>query len=58
MIWIVLPAYNEEQALPKLLPKLDQTLREQGSGHRIVVVNDGSDDGTAAILEQLKAPAK
>lgn len=55
MIWIVLPAYNEEQALPKLLPKLDQALRDRGSDHRIVVVDDGSDDGTAAILEQLKA---
>lgn len=55
MIWIVLPAYNEAQALPKLLPKLDQTLRDRGADHRIVVVNDGSDDGSAAILEQLQA---
>jgi dolichol-phosphate mannosyltransferase len=55
MIWIVLPAYNEEQALPKLLPKLDQTLRAHGAAYRIVVVDDGSEDGTAGILDQLKA---
>ena len=23
MIWLLLPAYNEEQALPKLLPKIN-----------------------------------
>src|SRR5438309_1718947 len=26
MIWIVLPAYNEEASLPKLLPKIDRAL--------------------------------
>ena len=25
--WIFLPAYNEEQALPKLLPKIDEVVR-------------------------------
>lgn len=53
MIWIVLPAYNEELALPKLLPKLDATVRAHGLNHRMVVVDDGSVDGTAEILERL-----
>jgi dolichol-phosphate mannosyltransferase len=52
MIWIVLPAYNEEQALPKLLPKLDATLKKSGQPYRLVVVNDGSSDRTPEILEQ------
>ncbi|HET9706246.1 MAG TPA: glycosyltransferase, partial [Vicinamibacterales bacterium] len=52
MIWIVLPAYNEEQALPKLLPKLDEALRRHGEPYRIVVVDDGSSDGTPEILER------
>jgi dolichol-phosphate mannosyltransferase len=52
MIWIVLPAYNEEASLPKLLPKIDGTMRELGFDYRIVVVDDGSSDRTAAILEQ------
>lgn len=55
MIWIVLPAFNEEQALPKLLPALDETLRGRGVEYRMVVVNDGSHDGTAAILERFAA---
>jgi len=52
MIWIVLPAYNEEASLPKLLPKIDGALRERGLEYRLVVVDDGSTDGTAAILAE------
>jgi dolichol-phosphate mannosyltransferase len=55
MIWIVLPAYNEEQALPKLLPKLDATLKKSGQPYRLVVVNDGSSDRTPEILQQFAA---
>lgn len=55
MIWIVLPAYNEEQALPKLLPKLDAALRKHGQAYRLVVVNDGSSDATPDILEKFTA---
>lgn len=50
MIWIVLPAYNEQQALPKLLPKLDAALKKNGEPYRLVVVNDGSSDATPEIL--------
>jgi dolichol-phosphate mannosyltransferase len=52
MLWIILPAYNEEASLPKLLPKLDATLRGRGLEYRLVVVNDGSLDRTAAILAE------
>ena len=52
MIWIVLPAYNEEASLPKLLPKIDQALRGRNLDYRMVVVNDGSTDGTAGILAE------
>jgi dolichol-phosphate mannosyltransferase len=52
MIWIVLPAYNEEQALPKLLPKLDAALTKHGQPYRLVVVNDGSADATPEILQR------
>ncbi|MDP1571609.1 MAG: glycosyltransferase family 2 protein [Vicinamibacterales bacterium] len=55
MIWIVLPAYNEAQALPKLLPRLDAVLRERGHDYRLVVVDDGSSDATPEILEGFRA---
>jgi dolichol-phosphate mannosyltransferase len=54
MIWIVLPAYNEEASLPKLLPKIDAALRERRLDYRLIVLNDGSTDETAAILESCR----
>ncbi len=47
---IVIPAYNEEKGLPKILPELD-TLR-QSNAWEIIVVDDGSTDGTADIVRQ------
>jgi dolichol-phosphate mannosyltransferase len=51
MIWIVLPAYNEEASLPKLLPKIDAAMRERKADYRMIVVNDGSTDRTGEILD-------
>jgi dolichol-phosphate mannosyltransferase len=54
MIYVVLPAYNEEDALVPLTEKIDRVMREMGAQYRIVVVNDGSRDRTAEILEDLR----
>jgi dolichol-phosphate mannosyltransferase len=53
MIHILLPAYNEEQALRPMAEKIDAVMREMGAAYRIVVVNDGSKDATGAILREL-----
>jgi dolichol-phosphate mannosyltransferase len=55
MLWIVIPAYNEEKDLPPLLPKINQTLLSEDIAHRIVVVDDGSIDDTPSILEEFKS---
>ncbi|MCC7487974.1 MAG: glycosyltransferase [Burkholderiales bacterium] len=52
MIVVLLPAYNEEQSLPVLLPKIANALAAAPGGYRILVCNDGSRDGTAAQLER------
>jgi dolichol-phosphate mannosyltransferase len=49
MIHIVLPAYNEETGLSRLLPAIDAALAGSPEPHRIIVVDDGSDDGTARV---------
>ena len=52
MILVLLPAYNEEESLPRLMPKLRQVLSQMGEEFRILVCNDGSKDRTQAMLEQ------
>lgn len=49
---VVLPAYNEEQALPVLLRRLDGAFEEMGLWGDVLVVNDGSTDGTAQAASQ------
>jgi len=55
MLWIIIPAYNEERDLPPLLPKINQVLLSKDISHRIVVVDDGSIDNTPSILEGFKS---
>src|SRR5262245_23045653 len=45
---VVIPAYNEEAALPRTLAELERALPE---GFEALVVNDGSRDGTGAAAE-------
>lgn len=51
-IIVGLPAYNEESALPKLLDKLVLLKDHFGESLHVVVVNDGSTDGTGEIIKQ------
>lgn len=53
MLWILLPAFNEEDSLRVLIPKIGQYLHGASIEYRIVVVNDGSVDATATVLETL-----
>lgn len=47
-LWVVLPAYNEEGSIG---PLLDSLLKVLDAGRfTIIVVNDGSTDGTASVV--------
>ncbi len=50
---VVLPAYNEEPNLGSLLEKIGRTLRQANLDFRVIVVDDGSTDGTAQLLRRL-----
>ncbi len=48
-IFVVLPAYNEEENLGPLLDGIAQTMAEEALAYQVILVDDGSQDGTVAI---------
>ena len=52
---VIIPAYNEEKRLPKTLKETDEYLRNQNYEYEIIIVNDGSKDGTAKVVKDLQS---
>ena len=52
---VVLPAYNEQECLSEAVERTAAYLAEAFESWEIVVVDDGSQDGTAAIADSLAA---
>ena len=51
---VVIPARDEEESLPGTVADLFETFSREGIPHEIVVVDDGSKDGTWRVLQELK----
>jgi glycosyltransferase involved in cell wall biosynthesis len=49
---LIVPAYNEISAMGNFLGSLKETLSGISVKHEIIVVDDGSDDGTAELAER------
>jgi glycosyltransferase involved in cell wall biosynthesis len=49
---IIIPCYNEENFIASVLSKIDNTSLPAGIKKQIIVVNDGSTDGTAVIIDK------
>ncbi len=54
-ISVVIPAFNEERRIGSLLEAFETHCRQSSKRYEIVVVNDGSRDGTQAVLERFAA---
>src|SRR5712692_2820765 len=50
---VVIPVYNEEESLEPLLDELLAALGPTGKSYEIIVVDDGSTDGTYPVLLRL-----
>lgn len=48
---VVIPAYNEERRLPETLATINEYLTGRPYTWEVIVADDGSEDGTAAIVE-------
>jgi len=55
---IIIPAYNEAERLPITLVDMDKKLREKPWTYEILVVNDGSKDATADIVQKMAKTIK
>jgi undecaprenyl-phosphate 4-deoxy-4-formamido-L-arabinose transferase len=49
---VVIPVFNEEAGLPALFARLYPALDALGLGYEVIFVNDGSRDGSAALLRE------
>ena len=54
-VWLVLPAYNEEAGLAPLLAGFQAEMAKAGLDGRVVIVDDGSTDGTLGVIEEWSA---
>lgn len=51
-IHVVLPAFNEETQIGKLLDRIEEAMAEESLRYRVLVVDDGSTDATAEVVRQ------
>ena len=54
-VTILIPVYNESLTLPLVLQRVIAAPLPEGCQKEIVIVDDGSTDGTTQLLEQLKS---
>ena len=52
---IVVPVYNEEDSLPHLHRQICQAMGDASPSFQIILVNDGSTDASAAVMDRIAA---
>lgn len=50
---IIVPSYNEEESLPPLLEWIERVVVAEGLKHEVIIVDDGSSDGSWDVIETL-----
>lgn len=52
---VVIPCYNEEARLPRTLEQVERYLDDHGADYEVILVDDGSTDGTRQLMEAAAA---
>lgn len=50
---IITPTFREVDSLPHLIPAVDEAMEAAGLSYELIVVDDDSQDGTAALIDRL-----
>lgn len=53
-ISVVVPLYNEAESLSELAAWIDRVMRENGFSYEVILIDDGSSDGSWNVVEELK----
>jgi dolichol-phosphate mannosyltransferase len=53
MFSIVIPLFNEEESLTKLVEEIDQVAKEHDYDFEVIFVDDGSTDGSWQVIEEM-----
>ncbi|SHK01368.1 Glycosyltransferase involved in cell wall bisynthesis [Anaerocolumna jejuensis DSM 15929] len=51
-LYIIIPAYNEEENIERVLNEWYQVAEKAGNGSRLVIIDDGSKDGTFQMMQK------
>ncbi|MDE6439444.1 MAG: glycosyltransferase family 2 protein, partial [Bacteroidales bacterium] len=54
-ISVIVPLYNEEESLPELTAWIERVMQANGFSYEVWLVDDGSRDGSWAVVERLSA---
>ena len=52
---VVIPSYNEEQRLPRTIELVERYLQDRGESYELILVDDGSADGTRRVMDEAAA---
>jgi glycosyltransferase involved in cell wall biosynthesis len=52
-ISVVVPVFNSERSLVQVVERIERTLEQTGSNYEVVLVNDGSHDGSWQKIQEL-----